>query len=279
MAFLIYEYSDYKKIIRERLKELKKSKPKFTLQYLSEVLQIQYTFLSKVLNSDSHHLSEDQIFSVGYTLEFLDDEVEYLLLLRAHAATANKARKDFLFQKISTLQKKRNLSLNTVEKPSSQFADDITYLMNYQAVLVHVSLWIKTLQKNPNQLASLLGLDLARLKEILALLDRLNRIEYDVKANEVKKVTSPRIHFGSDHPLMRTHQLVMKTAMNQMSFAKNEEKKDNIFVTFTTDNDGFDKIKQLVKNFMGEVQKVAVDSKHTGLYQLNVDFLELFNLK
>lgn len=279
MAFLIFEHNNYKKIIRERLKELKKSKPKFTLQYLAEVLQIQYTFLSKVLNSDSHHLNEDQIFSVGYALEFLDDEVEYLLLLRAHAATANKARKDFLFQKISTLQKKRNLSLNTVEKPSSQFADDISYLMNYQAVLVHVSLWIKSLQKNPNQLASLLGLDVIRVKEILVLLDRLNRIEYDPKVNEVKKVTSSRIHFGSDHPLMRTHQLVMKTAMNQMSFAKGEEKKDNIFVSFTTDAEGFDKIKSLIKNFMTEVQKIAVDGKHTGLYQLNVDLLEIFNLR
>ena len=51
-----------------------------------------------------------------------------------------------------------------------------------------------------------------------------------LKYNEVKKVTSPRIHFGSDHPLMRTHQLVMKTAMNQMSFAKNEEKKEEWFL-------------------------------------------------
>lgn len=66
---------------------------------------------------------------------------------------------------------------------------------------------------------------------------------------------------------------------NQMSFAKGEEKKDNIFVSFTTDAEGFEKIKGLIKTFMTEVQKVAVDGKHTGLYQLNVDLLEIFNLR
>jgi hypothetical protein len=65
MAFIIYEHTDYKKIIKDRLKDLKKTKAKFSLQYLSEILDIQYTFLSKVLNSDSHQLSEDLFGGYG----------------------------------------------------------------------------------------------------------------------------------------------------------------------------------------------------------------------
>lgn len=279
MAFLIYEYSDYKKVIKDRIKDLKQSKPKFSLQYLAGVLDIQYTFLSKVMNSENHQLSEDHIFTTGYTLEFLDDEVEYLLLLRSHQATSNKVRKGFLFQRISATQKRHNLSLNTAKSPASDFGDDMRYLMDHHALIVHAALSIKAIQKNPQMLGPMMGLDHFRVKEILTLLDRMGRIEYDAKSGEVKKLLNARTHFGKDHPLTRTHQLVMKTSLNQQSFTANEEKKENLFVTFTTDPAGSEKIKKKIKDFTADVQKITLDHKHTGVYQMNLDFLELFELK
>ena len=104
----------------------------------------------------------------------------------------------------------------------------------------------------------------------------MGRIEYDIKANEVKKLLNARTHFGKDHPMTRTHQLVMKTALNQLSFTKSEEKKENLFVTFTTDPIGFEKIKKQIKAFTSDVQKITLDHKHTGVYQMNLDFLEVF---
>jgi uncharacterized protein (TIGR02147 family) len=278
MAFLIYEYTDYKQVIKERIKDLKKTKPKFSLQMLSGVLEIQYTFLSKVMNSTSHQLSEDQVFLAGYTLDFLDEEVEYLQWLRSYQATQNKARKDYLFRKISTLQKSQHLSLKTEAPQSLSANDDMRYLMDHQACLVHVALWIKALQKNPFALSSYLGVDHARMKDILVLLDRQGRIEFDTQTNQVKQVISPRVHFGKDHPLMRTHQLIMKTALTQMSFMKSEDKKENMFVTFTTNPEGFDKIKKQIKIFMTAVQKICLDGQHTGVYQMNLDFLEIFEM-
>lgn len=277
MAFLIFDHLDYKLIIKERIKDLKKTKAKFSLQYLADALDIQYTFLSKVLNSDSHHLSEDQVFVAGYSLEFLDDEVEYLLLLRSHQATQNKMRKNFLFQKMSTIQKRHALSLNNAEPTSSQMAHDMRYLMDYQALVIHAALSIKSIQKNPFSLASLMGLDLVRLKEIFVLLGQMGRIEYDPKTYEIKKLIHPRLHFGKDHPLTRMHQLIMKTSLNQLSFTKSEDKKENIFITFTTDPEGFEKIKKQIKQFTSEIQKITFDHKHSGVYQMNLDCLEVFH--
>lgn len=276
MAFLIFDHNDYKQILKERTKDLKKTKAKYSLQYLAQALDIQYTFLSKVLNSDMHHLSEDQVFVAGYALEFLDDEVDYLLLLRSHQATQNKTRRNFIFQKISAIQKRHGLSLKTAEPTSNQMVQDMRYLMDYQALVVHAALSIKSIQKNPFALASLMGLDLPRLKEILVLLDQLGRIEYDPKTHEVKKLIHPRMHFGKDHPLTRMHQLIMKTALNQLSFSKNEDKKENFFITFTTDHEGFEKIKKQIKHFTSEVQKITFDHKHSGVYHMNLDFLEVF---
>ena len=277
MSFSLYNYLDYKLAIKDRVKEMKKSKPKFSVLYLSEILGIQYTFLSKVLNSDTHHLNEDQLFIAGQTLEFLHDEIDYLLLLRSYGATSDKNRKNFLFQRISTVQKQNNLSVNSAKPQQSQFDDDMKYLLSYHNIIIHVALSIKEVQKNPYMLSTYLGLDFSQIREALIMLDRMGQIEYDQKSNQIKKVQNTRTHFGKDHPLTRTHQLVMKTFLNQKSFGVAEEKKENMFFTFTTDKNGFDKIKKKIKEFAGEIQKTTFESEHTGVYQLNLDFLEVFN--
>ncbi len=276
MAFIIYDHVDYKKLIKERLKDLKKTKAKFSLQYLADVLDIQYTFLSKVLNSDSHQLNEDQIFKIGSTLEFLDEEVDYFLLLRSRQATTNKTRQNLLARKISSLQKRHGLSLDTASVAPSKYEDDMRYLMDYRALVVHAALSIKSIQKNPQILSTLMNLENAQTREILVLLDRMGKIEYDFKSHEVKKLLNARTHFGKDHPLTRTHQLVMKSSLNQISFTKKEEEKENFFITFTTDSAGFEKIKNEIKIFTSQVQKITFDHKHTGVYQMNLDFLEVF---
>ena len=154
--------------------------------------------------------------------------------------------------------------------------DEVRYLMDHQAMLVLTALSIQAVQKKPQVLSSLLNLDHTRVNEILALLERMGRIEYDHKNREVKKLLTSRTHFGKDHPLIRTHQLVMKTALTQMSFTKNEDKKENLFATFTTDAAGFEKIKKQIKSFIAEIQKITRDHNHTGVYQMNLDCIEIF---
>ena len=279
MEFLIFNFLDYKLVIKERTKDLKKTKPKYTLQYLSEILGIQYTFLSKILNSSSHHLNEDQVHIIGHTLEFLHDEIDYLILLRSYQSTLNPERKQYLYQKISNLQKNHILSVNAETINQNHFNDDISYLMDYHALVIHVALWIKPIQKKPEMLCQLLGMDFSKIKKILILLDRLGRITFDQKTNEIKNLQNTRIHFGKDHPLTRTHQLIMKTFLNQLSFTKDEDKKENLFMTFTTDKVGFEKMKEKIKEFTSEIQKISFDNSHQGVYQMNIDFLEIFNLK
>lgn len=243
------------------------------------MLGIQNTFLSKVLNSDKHNLNEDQIFNIGILLQFLHDEIDYLLLLRSYHASDDKNRRIYLSQKISSLQKKNALSVNSVMPSISHFSEDMQYLMDYYAVVIHASLWIKEIQKKPELLCSLLRIDFSKIREVLLLLDRTGRIEYDQKANQIVKLNSTRTHFGKDHPLTRTHQLLMKTFMNQLLFSRNDEQKESIFVSFTTDGSGFLEIKKMIREFLSKVQKETFKYSHKGIYQLNLDFLEVFELK
>lgn len=277
MSFIIYDYSDYKKVIKARIKNLKSHSPKYTLHYLSEQLEIQNTFFSKVLNSESTHLNEDQVFKVGQALQFLHDEIDFLLLLRSYQSSSDKNRKAYLLQKISLTQRKNALSVDTVTANASQFADDMKYLMDYYVIVIHASLWIKSIQKKPDLLCGLLGIEFSRVREVLVLLDRMGRIHYDQKNNQITSLQDKRFHFGKDHPLTRTHQLLMKTFLNQSLFARNDDKKESIFVTFTTDPNGYAEIKKIIQEFTQKVQKETFAHEHTGVYQLNLDFLEVFN--
>ena len=51
-----------------------------------------------------------------------------------------------------------------------------------------------------------------------------------------------------------------------------------MFATFTTDAEGFEKIKKQIKQFVTSVQKICMDGQHTGVYQMNLDFLEVFEI-
>jgi uncharacterized protein (TIGR02147 family) len=279
MAFSVYSYSDYKLLIKDRVRDLRKNSPKYSMQFLAQELEIQNTFFSKVMNSDQHHLNEDQTFKIGLTLKFIHDEIDYLQLLRSYQASQDKSRQQYLYQRITKIQKSQALSANSVEPSRSSFDEDVRYLMDYYAVSIHVALWIKDFKENPEMLARYFSISANKVFEILKLLDRMGKIEYDSAERKVKKVIASRTHFGKDHPLTRTHQLIMKTYLNQISLNKEEEQKENFFATFTTDQEGFKKIKQQIKDFISQVQATSFAGQHRGLYQLNVDCLELVSLE
>lgn len=279
MAEVIYAYTDYKKFIKDRIKFIKKKKPHFSMHYLSDKLDIQYTFLSKILNSDTHHLSEDHLFKTSEIFELLSDETDFLFLLKSFQSTQSSNRKLFLEKKISAIQKSNLLSVNLAKSNTSYFADEMSYLMDYFASVVHVSLGINGIKSNPDLLSHYLRIDTEKLKILLDLLDRLGLIEYNKKSNEIKKINNLKLHYGKDHPLTRTHQIVMKSHLNQNSFIRAEQEKENLFYTFTTDKVGFDKIKKSIHRFVKEVQSITIEHQHTGVYQLNIDFVELFNSK
>src|SRR4051794_24029697 len=106
-GFSLYSSQNYKDIIKTRVRYLKTRKAGVSLKKLADQIPIQYTYLSKSLNDELTHLNEDHLFRLGSLLDFLPDEVEYLLLLRARNLTTNTQRKDQLECRIGDIQRKR----------------------------------------------------------------------------------------------------------------------------------------------------------------------------
>lgn len=272
----LYQYSDYKQALRDRVSFLKVGSVTWTLKKLADKIPVQYTFLSKVLNSPESHLNEDHLFRAATALDFLPDEIDYLLLLRSLAITGDFNRKEFLTRKIESIKKLRSISADHNRLSSIELQQVIAYLLNPLCMLTHVALSIPEIQRNPQSLCSLLGVSNAKLKQILELLEANSFIELGEKRFEVTEVKDAVTHFGREHPLMRVHQSALKSSLQNRLNQTQEDFKESFFVTFLMDDKGFEKIQNLFKKFIADVQQIKNEAEDTNVFQLSFDLLKWF---
>lgn len=272
----IYEQNDYKSVIKYRIKDLRATQPQKTLKKLAQNIPVQYTFLSKVLNSDSAHLSEDHLFKLSRMLEFLPDEIDFILLLRSSQTAQASQRREYCLQKIEQIRRQREISADFATSTSEGLKKEMAYLFNPYCMLVHVSLFIKEYQQSPQKLAALFGIQYEKMRETLVVLEDNGYIVTGDDPFDIKEVKQRYPHFGPEHPLTRLHQATIKNHMLQKLGHSLEEDKDSFFVTFTMDEEGFTKVKKLFRDFLKQVQEVTFDAKHKQLYQLNFDLLKWF---
>lgn len=273
-ASTIYDFTDYREAIRERVKQLKETKKTLTLRKLADRLSIQHTYLSRCLNGDKAHLSEDHLYSLGRHLELLPNEVDYLLLMRSHACTTDVHRRENLFTKIEAVRKTRVARTEEKEFRYEDLQAEAAYLFTPLAVVIHVALFIKEFQANPRMLCSALGVSVDRLKEVLRILDQSDYIVVsDQDPLTVIEVKAKKPHFGREHPLMRAHQGNLKTQMHSRLQQTTESEKESFLVTFSMDDAGFARVRDEFKEFIGKVQHISSQGKHEHVYQLGFDFL------
>lgn len=277
LTYDLYSYTDYKRALKDRLKALKSHQSPITLKKLADRLGMQYTYLSKALNDETTHISEDALFQLGQWLDFIEPEVEYLLLLRSLATTQNPTRKETLWNQIESLQRKRKVSAEYQDDTYAQYLqNELEYVTSPLCTVVRVALIIKEYQQDPLRICSHLGISHVKLKSILQVLEKTGFIELGERDFEVKENKKKKIHFSKTHPLMRIRQSRLKTQLESRMLQSPEEDKESFFVTFNADEEAFKKIKARFDQFIKEVQEHAQNSEPRHLMQLNFDLLKWF---
>jgi uncharacterized protein (TIGR02147 family) len=265
----------YKDWIRQRQRDLQSSQPSLTLKKLASLIPIQYTYLSKVMNTDSAHFSEDHLFTICRHLKFSADEVELILLLRSYETASDSARRDYLIDKIEGIKKDKKLKVKEVRLDEQRLMEESRYLLDPLSILVHVALDIKDIRRDPRALCNKLGISVDRLKEILINLDKLGFIKLDNEdLFKVMEYNTTKFHFGKSHPLTRSHQNVLKTQMASQLTRLEESQKQSVLVTFTSDAEAFAKITDEFKDFLKRVEKIVEKSKDSQLFQLSFDLFK-----
>lgn len=271
----VFASTDYKALIRARVKELSRLGRKITLAKLAAKIPVQATYLSKALNDEKTHLNEDHLFSVCAVLELLSDETEYVFLLRSHATTTHPARRAHLEARIERLRRSRELNAAVQEHDSRSSTREMAYLFDPHCVLVHVALSIREYKENPRRLCAALGLTPARLQEILRKLHTLGFVEMDT-SGKVTAILRGQIHYGTDHPLMRAHQSLLRQYSAARVVATPETDKHCFMATFSTDEETFRAIQERARALFQEVERHVIPSRRARVYQLNFDLFPWF---
>ncbi|MES2855005.1 MAG: DUF4423 domain-containing protein [Bdellovibrionota bacterium] len=253
------------------MKSLQTTRPGLTWRKIASQVPVQYTYLSKVLNSDTSHLNEDHLFTIARILDFFPDEIDFLSLQRSHAVAQDPARKEHLLKKIEATRKRNKLLAEDQTFNSAQTMNEMDYLFDPFCVIVHMALAIAEYRKDPRKVCGPLGITPVRLKNILRILAALRLVELDEGGSSVKKLLKGHLHFGRDHALMRHHQGLLKTQINSRLPLIDEADKHSFLITFTMDEPSFGKVKDEFQTFLKRVEGIARESRDKNVYQLNFD--------
>ncbi len=267
----IFDETDYRSILRARVRELGKTRKGFNLRRIAEKVGIQYTYLSRLLNDGKYHLNEDQLFLIGENLQFFPEEMRYLSLLRAHASSSVKARKEILWAEIERLRTTNELEAPVQNPSSSKINKELAYLLDPMCIIVHSSLEISAIQKNPKLLCGKLDMSLEKLRAILRSLEQVGFIELGADGISIQKLKTPDTHYGVDHPVMRSHQNLLRLLSAAQVMKLAEESRHNFMVTFTADEKAFEEIRKAFKDFIKRIERLVSPAKNELTYQLNFD--------
>jgi hypothetical protein len=270
-ALDIYSELDYKSAIRTRMKELSASGKAITLKEIARRIPVQYTYLSRVLKSDDKHLGDDHLFTLCTLLEFIPEDIEYLMALRSEATTTNLRRKGYLQNRIAHIRESKKLKALMPEFEGQ--SKETEYLFEPLCVVVHVSLGIEEYRKNPYRLCSGLGITRSRLKEILGKLRNVGFVEL-ADDGMVSRVHRAHLHYSPQHPLMRAHQNFLRTACLSYLSRTDEEDRHSFMVTFSSDDNAFHEIKEAFRAYIQQVERRVVDAKNVHTYQIMFDLFK-----
>ncbi|MGZ3745533.1 MAG: DUF4423 domain-containing protein [Pseudobdellovibrionaceae bacterium] len=268
----VFASENYKEILKLRLKELKTYRRSLNFRKIADHLGVQATYLSKVLNHEDYHLSEDDLYSACRLLEFLKEETDYVLLLRTRETCMHVERKKELAASIDRLKSERNLNTESKNTGSSSLTKDMEYLFTPYLLIFHIALMSKSLRKDTRAIGSRLGLRATEVKNLLKRLERADLVELDPQDPfTVLKVVRWHTHFHKDHPLMRVGQNILRESAQSRLQVTPEEEKHSLSFVFTMDEPSFDELKREFQIFLKKAEELSRRARHTEVYQLNFD--------
>jgi uncharacterized protein (TIGR02147 family) len=268
----VFTHHSYKEAIKERVQELKRHGKNISLRTLSDALGIQYTYLSKALSQAKAHLNEDHLFTVCGALQFGPAERDFIFLLRDRDLCGNTDRRVWIERRVQKLKESARVNAANLEAQAEQLKYQIGYLLHPMGVVVHAALSVERFRKNPRLLQEPLELSNVELKEILSCLQKLGFIRLDPQHLSVSEVNDQPVHLPKDHPLMRTHQAIVRQVIAQR-FGKTCEKANTtqLMATFSVSQKAAEKIQAELAQFIRRIQEIAGDSRADAVYQLNID--------
>lgn len=260
-----FAFKDYKDLLRHRCKE------RSTQRALADAARIQYTYVSKVLNTAHVHFNEDTLFAMCRHLGLGSEETDFALLLRARDAAASKELRADLERKIIDARERHKVAAKLRSGALEEIKKEMSYLLDPYCILVHVALYVERYKKDLAALAADFGLSTERLRAVLSKLAEAKFIELDARGN-VTRLLEERLHYDTTHPLMRAHQALLKQASMARLQQLDDERKVSFMAAFTGDETTLEQVRLEFNRFTARVQSLSEGAASRRPYVLQFDF-------
>lgn len=264
----VFEFNEYKKYLINKLEH--KGARRGNKALLSQAINIQAAYLSKVLNGDAHLNLEQADLVNDFFLHSQEESHFFFLLLQKDRAGTKKLRKYFEDQLDEI--KKRRLTLTQRLGKQEHLSDDekLRYYSSWIFAAVHIAVTIPEL-RTKDQLAAFLGVSRKKIVETLEFLIKIGLVSQE---GNFFLPGSNFIRLGNDsHNIIKHHTNWRLRAIESLDIESVEELHYSSVVSLSS----YDvlKIKNAFLDFIKDQLSIIRESKEERLYSMCLDFFDL----
>lgn len=269
----IYKTLRYRLILRSFLDERKKQSIKNTYGSFAKQINVQPTYLTRVLKEDAH-LNADQLFNAIEQLALPESVAQYLVLLHEYDNSQLAHRKAKLLEKIKEIQKKSmevkgHLEAKMVEPLVEQ--DLHKYYLDPLIQVIHVALTIPKFAENYHLIAPALQISSSRLLYALKILEDCHLIKMLASGHSCKVILD-HLYLDKNSFFSKTYLQLMRALSQRQVNDLDPKDLTSCSVTISIDPEAQDRIRQEFFKFLKMVESLVRDAKSEHLMQLNFDF-------
>jgi uncharacterized protein (TIGR02147 family) len=266
---LVFNYTDYRKFLRDRIAEIKAVDKKFTYQFIADNAGFKSPgFVTQVLQGKSN-LPDRFISGLTDLLQLKKREARYFeLMVRYNQAKSHEKKKTF-FEKMTVFKKGRRRTLD----PDEFLFYDKWYYSAIRAVLNY-----RKFKGDYKKLAKTVvpAIKPAEAKKAVAVLEQLGLIVQNGNGNY--KLTEKHVTTGLDTDSVVINNFVVNT----LEIAKDalytfpKEQRRLSALTLSVSEEGFRDIQKRIDEFRAElVERVKKDRGIDRVYQVNFQLFPL----
>lgn len=264
---MIYEYKDYRKFLKEKIREKQRRNPRISLKNLADQWGLAPSMFSDVLNG-KRNLSYDKAMSVAINMGLKDNEIDYFCLLVKFSSAKKPDLKVAIQKKIETLS------------PSKVFfnfeIDMFEMISDWQHLAI---LGILNLESHPKTIETIAKSLKTNKLEIESALDRLERLELIKKEETGHYVRlSSDLFINAKFPSQGLHKYHKQMLSKAIDAVENQKFNERIIATenIIIDETQISEANQIIDEFLDKMSALTEKSKKKNkLYHLGTQFFKL----
>ena len=264
----IFEYSDYRTLLRDLYTEKKRVCPFFSFRYIGIKLGFSAGFFANVLGG-KRNISDQIIFKLAELFRFSKQETEYFELLVHYNQCKEQQRKVYYFEKMVSMRK------STVRELT---AEQNEYFSRWYHVAVRELINCVPFKGDYKQLASMLVPKITPLQaqnavELLLKLGLIRKNGNEFVVTEKTITTGPQVSLSSIHMFQRDTIDIAKTALDR--FERNERSISTL--TLSISQDMFRMIEEKLASLRRDLLEMVKNEQGAlnRVYQLNFQVFPL----